>query len=110
MTGRTLRCGMIGANISRSRFPRAFEIMAEAASLALDYEAIDTEGRRDFDFDACVADLIARAVSRSAPRTQASRGPPLKTQAQNARRSARGTVRLTPGRSRPARAARPPRD
>ena len=54
-----LRCGMIGANIGRSRFPRAFALMAARAGIDLDYVAVDTAGDPRFDFDATVTRMAA---------------------------------------------------
>ncbi|GFE65476.1 shikimate dehydrogenase family protein [Litoreibacter roseus] len=50
----TLRAGLIGAHISRTRLPRALELMCDAAKISLEFELIDTANRPDFQFDACV--------------------------------------------------------
>lgn len=50
----TLKCGLIGANIGRTRLPRALEIMCRAHGLTLDFTPIDTEGNDAFDFQATV--------------------------------------------------------
>lgn len=53
MTG-TLRCGLIGGNISRTRLPLALDIMCRAHGLTLDFTPIDTEHDESFDFAATV--------------------------------------------------------
>ena len=53
MTG-TLKCGLIGGNISRTRLPLALDIMCRAEGLTLDFTPIDTEHDETFDFDATV--------------------------------------------------------
>lgn len=53
----TLRAGLIGAHISRTRLPAALEIMCGTAGWALDFGLIDTHDRPDFDFDAEVTAL-----------------------------------------------------
>ncbi|UWQ20205.1 shikimate dehydrogenase [Jannaschia sp. W003] len=49
-----LRCGLIGANIGRSRLAAALAIMAEAHGRRLDFTPIDTAGDAAFDFPAAV--------------------------------------------------------
>ncbi|MEQ9041930.1 MAG: shikimate dehydrogenase [Silicimonas sp.] len=50
----TLRCGLIGGNISRTRLPRALDIMCKAEGMALDFTPIDTEHDEGFDFTTTV--------------------------------------------------------
>lgn len=45
-----LQAGLIGAHISRTRLPKALEIMCVEAGWTLDFQLIDTEGDPDFDF------------------------------------------------------------
>lgn len=51
---RTLRVGLIGEHISRTRFPAALELMCQNAGLRLDFSLIDTSelerAPADFDF------------------------------------------------------------
>ena len=46
----TLKCGLIGANISRTRLPLALDIMARTEGMTLDFTAVDTEHDASFDF------------------------------------------------------------
>lgn len=50
----TLRCGLIGGNISRTRMPLALDIMCRAEGMTLDFTPIDTEHDDGFDFTATV--------------------------------------------------------
>lgn len=50
----TLRCGLIGGNISRTRLPLALDIMCRVEDMTLDFTPIDTEGDDAFDFHATV--------------------------------------------------------
>lgn len=50
----TLRCGLIGGNISRTRLPLALDIMCRAEGLALDFTPIDTEHDETFDFSTTI--------------------------------------------------------
>lgn len=50
----TLRCGLIGGNISRTRLPLALDIMCRAHGLTLDFTPIDTEHDDTFDFDTTI--------------------------------------------------------
>ena len=59
----TLRAGLIGSNISRTRLPAALEIMCEAHGISLEFELIDTAELKSFDFDATVHGLINRGWS-----------------------------------------------
>ncbi len=59
----TLRAGLIGAHISRTRLPAALEIMCDAHGMGLDFELIDTADVKAFDFDATVHGLINRGWS-----------------------------------------------
>lgn len=52
-----LKCGLIGANISRTQLPFALELMCETAGIALDFSSIDTQKLDFFDFDATVDGL-----------------------------------------------------
>lgn len=49
-----LRCGLIGGNISRTRLPRALDIMCKARGMTLDFTPIDTEHDEGFDFTTTV--------------------------------------------------------
>ncbi|KNG95625.1 shikimate dehydrogenase family protein [Pseudaestuariivita atlantica] len=51
----TLRGGLIGAHISRTRLPAALEIMCAASGWTLDWQLIDTAEDPSFDFDATIA-------------------------------------------------------
>lgn len=53
----TLRCGLIGSNISRTRLPFALDIMCKAQGMTLDFTPIDTEHDPDFDF-ATTVDML----------------------------------------------------
>lgn len=57
---RALRTGLIGRNISRTRLPRALEIMCAEYGFELEFEMIDTATLPEFDFIACIEDLRAR--------------------------------------------------
>lgn len=57
---RTLRAGLIGAGLSRSRFADALALMCGEAGIGFTFEPIDTAGRPDFDFAACVRQLADR--------------------------------------------------
>jgi shikimate dehydrogenase len=56
--GRTLRAGMIGEHIQKTRLPAALGIMCEAAGLGLAFELIDTARLDEFDFDRQVNELV----------------------------------------------------
>ncbi|MBM2577835.1 shikimate dehydrogenase [Jannaschia sp. Os4] len=59
---RMLRCGMIGENIGRSKFPKAIALLCARHGLALDYRVDDTRDRAGsaaFDFEETVASLAA---------------------------------------------------
>ncbi len=56
---KVLKTGLIGEHISRTRLPRALEIMCAMAGWRLEFELIDTAGRSDFDFAATVDGLRA---------------------------------------------------
>ncbi|WP_226780243.1 shikimate dehydrogenase family protein [Oceaniglobus trochenteri] len=47
----TLRAGLIGEHISRTRLPAALRIMCDHAGLDLDFTLFDTAEIEDFDFD-----------------------------------------------------------
>lgn len=51
---KTLRCGLIGGNISRTRLPLALGIMCRAEGMTLDFTPIDTEHDDAFDFTTTV--------------------------------------------------------
>ncbi|WP_346909414.1 hypothetical protein [uncultured Roseibium sp.] len=51
----TLRGGLIGAHISRTRLPAALSMLCIDAGLALEFELIDTAEDFDFDLSACLA-------------------------------------------------------
>ncbi len=55
---RTLRAGMIGEHIQKTRFPAALRIMCDEAGLDLLFELIDTARLDGFDFDRQVNELI----------------------------------------------------
>ena len=59
----TLRAGLIGAHISRTRLPAALQIMCDAEGIGLDFELIDTADLAAFDFDATVHGLRDRGWS-----------------------------------------------
>ncbi len=59
----TLRAGLIGAHISRTRLPAALEIMCAAHGIGLEFELIDTAALAAFDFDATVHGLTGRGWS-----------------------------------------------
>ena len=73
----TLKTGLVGAHIARSRFPQALQIMCDAHGLALEFELIDTADLKRFDFDAAIHGLINRGwtgVAVTHPhKTQAAR-------------------------------------
>lgn len=50
-----LRCGLIGAGLSRSRFGAALALLGQENGLTVDYTLIDTEGLPDFDLPATLA-------------------------------------------------------
>lgn len=54
MAGQTeiVRCGLIGENLSRSRFAEGLQLLCRAHGLTLDFDLIDSAGRTDFDFEA----------------------------------------------------------
>lgn len=54
----TLRAGLIGAHISRTRLPAALEIMCADAGLSLEFELIDTGDDPEFDFEETVEQLM----------------------------------------------------
>jgi shikimate dehydrogenase len=56
----TLRAGLIGEHISRTRLPAALEIMCAMTHRTLQFELIDSADRPGFDFDTTVDDLRAR--------------------------------------------------
>lgn len=47
----TLKAGLIGEHISRSRFPAALQNLCERYSLRLEFQLIDTAGQDDFDLE-----------------------------------------------------------
>lgn len=51
----TLRGGLIGAHISRTRLPAALSLLCIDAGLALEFELIDTADDVDFDLSKCLA-------------------------------------------------------
>ncbi|MBD1545368.1 shikimate dehydrogenase family protein [Roseibium aggregatum] len=51
----TLRGGLIGAHISRTRLPAALSLLCIDAGLALEFELIDSAEDVDFDLSACLA-------------------------------------------------------
>lgn len=57
--GQTLRAGLIGQHIQKTRLPAALEIMCGEAGIGLDFELIDTALLEGFDFDRKVRELIA---------------------------------------------------
>lgn len=57
---KTLRIGLIGANISRTRLPAALEIMCEDHGMTLDFTPIDTDLIAAFNFETCVHGLIEK--------------------------------------------------
>jgi len=57
---KTLRAGLIGEHISRTRLPLALGIMCDMHGLRLEFELIDTAGREGFDFDSTVDRLRAQ--------------------------------------------------
>lgn len=56
----TLRAGLIGANIQRTRLPRALEIFCDLTGNRLEFELIDTQGQDDFDLATKVKELAAQ--------------------------------------------------
>lgn len=48
----TLRAGLIGAHITRTRLPAALKILCDNVGWALEFDLIDTAKRPDFDFNA----------------------------------------------------------
>lgn len=56
----TLRAGLIGANIQRTRLPRALETCCGLTGNSLAFELIDTQGQDGFDFAAKVRELAAQ--------------------------------------------------
>lgn len=50
----TLRAGLIGEHISRTRLPKALKIMCDLADWGFEFDLIDTAERPGFDFDAQV--------------------------------------------------------
>jgi shikimate dehydrogenase len=55
----TLRAGLIGEYIQKTRFPAAMRIMCDAAGIDLVFDLIDTARLDTFDFDRQVDELIA---------------------------------------------------
>lgn len=55
----TLRCGLIGDHIRRSRFSAAMDLLCREHGLGLEFTPIDTGEMPDFDFDTKVDELIA---------------------------------------------------
>jgi shikimate dehydrogenase len=51
---RVLQAGLIGEHISRTRLPRALQIMCDLVGLELDFELIDTALLDEFEFTKCV--------------------------------------------------------
>ena len=47
-----MRCGLIGENLSRSRFADGLQLLCRAHGLTLDFDLIDSAARTDFDFEA----------------------------------------------------------
>ena len=58
-TNGTLRAGLIGAHIGRTRLPAALRMMCDAAGLELEFDLIDISEAADFDFAAAVAERRA---------------------------------------------------
>ncbi len=56
----TLRAGLIGANIQRTRLPRALETFCDLTGNRLEFELIDTQGQDDFDLATKVKELAAQ--------------------------------------------------
>ncbi|MEN8197536.1 MAG: NAD(P)-binding domain-containing protein, partial [Pseudomonadota bacterium] len=56
--GQTLRAGLIGEHIQKTRLPAALQIMCDDAGFDLAFELIDTALLANFDFDRQVAELI----------------------------------------------------
>ncbi|MBT8460184.1 MAG: hypothetical protein KJN60_10985, partial [Boseongicola sp.] len=59
MSNVTLRLGLIGDHIGRSRFSAAMDLLCKQHGLTLNFTPIDTGEMPDFDFDAKVDELIA---------------------------------------------------
>lgn len=56
--GQTLRAGLIGEHIQKTRLPAALQIMCDEAGIELAFDLIDTALLGEFDFDRKVAKLI----------------------------------------------------
>ena len=56
--GQTLRAGLIGEHIQKTRLPAALRIMCEEAGIELAFDLIDTALSGAFDFDRKVTELI----------------------------------------------------
>lgn len=56
---KTIRLGLIGDHIGRSRFSAAMDLLCREHGLVLDFTPIDTGDDPSFDFDAKIEDLIA---------------------------------------------------
>jgi shikimate dehydrogenase len=56
--GQTLRAGLIGEHIQKTRLPAALQIMCDEAGIELAFDLIDTALLAGFDFDRKVAELI----------------------------------------------------
>ena len=63
MTAERLRCGLIGANLGRSRFAAGLELLCRAQDLRLEFELIDSAGQEDFEFDAALEACRAQGWS-----------------------------------------------
>jgi shikimate dehydrogenase len=57
--GQTLRAGLIGEHIQKTRLPAALQIMCDEAGIKLAFDLIDTALSDGFDFDRKVTELIA---------------------------------------------------
>ncbi|MDF2369544.1 MAG: hypothetical protein P1V21_02000 [Rhizobiaceae bacterium] len=55
-----LRTGLIGANIGKTRYPAALQIMCDDAGIDLEFSLIDTAGQTHFSFDEAARNLIAK--------------------------------------------------
>ena len=55
-----LRAGLIGEHISRTRLPRALQIMCNVHGMSLEFDLIDTALIEGFDFVTCVDGLRAK--------------------------------------------------
>lgn len=55
----TLKAGLIGTHLSRSRLAGALDVMCLNAGIDLDFRVIDVAGEKQFDFDAAIQGLRA---------------------------------------------------